>query len=506
MPAVATLLSQPSLGLSKLCGDEHRAFQAVRLADEPADAWRFAPGDLRLTEQALAPEQMHALFQSAPAAVGYALTPRRRAVPDGLLTLAQAQGTVLFTLPPTLSLERLRLEAVRLLTEEHLAALNLTATVQGYVLETLRSPKPERDLLKRLHDLTGANFVLHSTWGSVIASAGERLLLDVPTLLDRPTGPVKVGGRYIWLVRLETAGRLHGFLGVTNLAKVYLPLLDMATGVLTLSASRQAQEVQAEQHRRDALFNSWLAGSDPQRITERLQELGFGPELRYTVVVAAPTGLTKPQQQRRREHAVSKLQAVGDHYFLSLAVPALSIRRPSHCAWAYAGDETQVEPLYKALSRATGVPCRLGSSLPTQGVRGLTTAYHQADVVTRTTAPSGYAFFSQLDPLHWTLEQQPTPRLHALHDGLVGALKQADKSGKLWRTLKAYLASTDSLEGLASTLHIHVNTLRYRLGKIESLLGLPLNRPESLARLYLAVQLEAVLSASDSGSDIVANG
>ncbi|MEJ2357404.1 MAG: helix-turn-helix domain-containing protein [Deinococcales bacterium] len=125
-------------------------------------------------------------------------------------------------------------------------------------------------------------------------------------------------------------------------------------------------------------------------------------------------------------------------------------------------------------------------------------AYRQAALAAQAVeASSGVGRFDAFDPVYWVLSQQPEPNLRAFRDRLVGPIKSAD-DGKLWRTLVAYLANPDDLQTLAERLHIHVNTLRYRLKRIEGLIHQPLQRPETLAMLHLAEQVDAMLERSGS--------
>ena len=106
----------------------------------------------------------------------------------------------------------------------------------------------------------------------------------------------------------------------------------------------------------------------------------------------------------------------------------------------------------------------------------------------------GARSFASVEPVTWLLQGQSAEDLQTLHAELVGTLEAGDSSGKLKRTLHAYLRSPNDMTSLAAELHIHVNTLRYRLGRIETLIGLPLSEPQTLAKLYLAEQIEALLS------------
>ncbi|MFJ6383262.1 PucR family transcriptional regulator [Kitasatospora sp. NPDC092039] len=59
----------------------------------------------------------------------------------------------------------------------------------------------------------------------------------------------------------------------------------------------------------------------------------------------------------------------------------------------------------------------------------------------------------------------------------------------LVRTLEAFLRSDGSWTRCAGQLHVHVNTLRYRIGRIEELTGRDLSRLEDRVDFYLALEL-----------------
>ncbi len=68
-------------------------------------------------------------------------------------------------------------------------------------------------------------------------------------------------------------------------------------------------------------------------------------------------------------------------------------------------------------------------------------------------------------------------------------LIQKDKNGSLHKTLKAYFSQNASFGLTANQLNIHRNTLRYRLDKIDSILGMELHNLDDLMRLYLAFKM-----------------
>ncbi|WP_344340696.1 PucR family transcriptional regulator, partial [Kitasatospora putterlickiae] len=59
----------------------------------------------------------------------------------------------------------------------------------------------------------------------------------------------------------------------------------------------------------------------------------------------------------------------------------------------------------------------------------------------------------------------------------------------LVRTLEAFLRADGSWTRCAAQLHVHVNTLRYRIGRVEELTGRDLSRLEDRVDFYLALEL-----------------
>ena len=61
---------------------------------------------------------------------------------------------------------------------------------------------------------------------------------------------------------------------------------------------------------------------------------------------------------------------------------------------------------------------------------------------------------------------------------------------QLLETLTAYLAADQNVNVAAEVLHVHPNSLRYRLGRVEDLLGRSLRSPATMADLYVALRAE----------------
>lgn len=67
-------------------------------------------------------------------------------------------------------------------------------------------------------------------------------------------------------------------------------------------------------------------------------------------------------------------------------------------------------------------------------------------------------------------------------------LKQEDAKGILIKTLIVFFAQNCDLAQTCAELHIHRNTLRYRLDKIEHITRLKINNIDEKTQLYLALK------------------
>lgn len=92
--------------------------------------------------------------------------------------------------------------------------------------------------------------------------------------------------------------------------------------------------------------------------------------------------------------------------------------------------------------------------------------------------------------------------LASLLGGLSGSW-QADELSKIWRdlvvqdvkgvmqkTLQHYFEHNCDLPQTATSLHIHINTQRYRLQRVEDVTGIQINKLKQLIWLYIGMELQ----------------
>jgi DNA-binding PucR family transcriptional regulator len=88
------------------------------------------------------------------------------------------------------------------------------------------------------------------------------------------------------------------------------------------------------------------------------------------------------------------------------------------------------------------------------------------------------------------LASVPAPLLRSFKERLLGPLQQYDDrhDAELIGTLRSFLACDGSWSACASLLYVHVNTVRYRISRIEALTGRDLSALADRVDFFLALR------------------
>jgi DNA-binding PucR family transcriptional regulator len=94
------------------------------------------------------------------------------------------------------------------------------------------------------------------------------------------------------------------------------------------------------------------------------------------------------------------------------------------------------------------------------------------------------------------LQDEEMARAHVA--GALGPLERlpAPERERLLETLAAWLAHQRLTPRIAAELHVHPQTVRYRIGKLRELLGERIETPQGRFELELALRARRALSAS----------
>lgn len=370
-------------------------------------------------------------------------------------TLEDAQALL-----PNAPRSALRAAALRLLGQESLQSLPAAASLLTSLAATLQSHRPERELVQWLALVTGGQAELRSSWGDTVARAGtpsgsqhfeQRLTYE-----GRPIGSLHLWAAPEWQVMFGLAAEF------AKLAR----LQAAAAGASRRRVGERALE---------ALLSGDVSGT-PQHEPCTLAALRLAQPL--------------PHSERNRESHIASLDVlcgVGEGYFRERGLKCLTTVRGDKAIWLWDSHDATREAasLLSALQAATESDFRLGISAAQASQAQASAALVQAEqALSSVRETRSLAVFERLDPLRALLGGAEA---QALAEQLRAQLQESDPGGKLEETLRRYLAHSGPLGELAQNLNIHTNTLRYRLGRIEDVLGGELSEPAFVARVYLAL-------------------
>jgi len=93
------------------------------------------------------------------------------------------------------------------------------------------------------------------------------------------------------------------------------------------------------------------------------------------------------------------------------------------------------------------------------------------------------------------LQVKRPQELQAFAESTLGTVHTYDQrhQTKLGATLHAYMGNRCSVSVTAKALHVHSNTVAYRLRRVEELLGIDLSDPQAMLHLQLAIMIEGIL-------------
>ncbi len=114
----------------------------------------------------------------------------------------------------------------------------------------------------------------------------------------------------------------------------------------------------------------------------------------------------------------------------------------------------------------------------------------QSQAATAKAGDGGAAAGVPVDTHERLLDSVPPSVLRSFRERLLGPLAEYDRrhSSELLPTLRSFLACDGSWSACASRMYLHVNTVRYRIGRIEAITGRDLSALPDRVDFFLALR------------------
>jgi hypothetical protein len=487
---VAELLENPRLRLEPLVtGDLSRVISWVHSSEMP-DPSAYLRGDEVVLSAGIwlwagsSPVQFaDGLAGAHAAAVGFGPSPLVPAVPDELVAACARHRLTLFAVPgdvPFIAVietfveryaedrERALLDA-RQRNEELVVAAQAGSGVRG-VLRVLERHRP------------GDSWVADRRRG-LLAWTGERppaeLVAAAEAVLARgPKEPVELDGRTLVPI-LPTGGDacliVDGELGTLPVGE--RATIEQAVAFLAIELQRDLAVRESERRFAAELFDLVAAG-DAQlpAATARLEAFGLDASAGLVGLVC------EPDDPERGLAALERLLDTREGGSVA-AVKGVQVA----AVLAGAGDLRELaREVYAAVGAAVGV------GGPASDVAELRRSLIEAQQACRFAhrGPAGYALHADIGSHAVLLALQDESVLSTFREALLRPLEEHDarRHTELVRTLELFLESGGAYGSTAAALHVHVNTLRLRLSRIEELTGRSLADMETRVDFFIALR------------------
>jgi hypothetical protein len=260
-------------------------------------------------------------------------------------------------------------------------------------------------------------------------------------------------------------------------------------------------------------------GAALAEIASLMRAAGLSPEGRYLVAAmnAEADRMTGPNADRWRCDLAEGpvVAALGDQIVTLVPLPVgpgadaldgpdlqdVPLAGPGPAAHVFAAWLRDAQPVLE--SDRSRIRITAGISAPAEGVVALAGALHEAQSARRlaairagTASPAPASAVSvvtsdEVASHELLLASVPGSVLRSFRDRLLGPLLAYDERhrAELLPTLREFLACSGSWNACAATMYVHVNTVRYRIRRIEELTGRDLSCLDDQVDFFLALRI-----------------
>lgn len=429
-------------------------------------------------------------------------------VPAEMLEVAEARGFPLVQLPEGVSFDDILNEVLTGLLNQQAEQLARSERVHRAFLQLVLRGDGLPEIARDLADLLDAPAAIVDLEGRVLAHAHLDLLGPVPARLevDLDAGVARdaAGGRELGCVGvpISAGARAHGYVvGVRDGAPPPSDLVALenaaTVAALELTKRREVQAVE-DKYRSDLMHDLLRRVEDRDDVLRRAAGFGWDLDRRLVVVVVRfdePGDPVVPDEVTRRAPLVGVIR------------PAVGARDRGAAVARFSHEVVIVTSAFEgpdARAAATGFARRLldqsrrsadgtlsaGLSRPVDDVTGVAAAYDQASralsIGRRIHGPGAVAHFDDLGAYRVLSLVEDQHELRTFAEDVLGDLAaDTPTAADLRTTLEALIDAGGNVAEAARNLHFHYNTLRYRIEKLEVMVG-PFTTD---ARVRLDVQL-----------------
>jgi purine catabolism regulator len=464
--------------------------------------WRRRPADSMRFVRALA--------RAGAAALGFGLRTASSTTPADLIEVCDRHGLPLIQVPHDMPFSAFSEAVAGYFADERQSGLiralrrdqaMLSSLAQGTGLAGVISMLA-RDYQLRIGLLTHGGQVLAGTTPS--GKADESAAIWRAAAGIRRPAAIEIDGTELSAFPIMLHGQLQACLvcwkPLRDLTEEERAAIEQELAFIGVELAHARTRREIQQHFAAELLDLIDAGeAKVTEVARRLKSLGVDPGLPMTALVIQPKDTS--------EITVGGLAEGAELFFASRGHAATAPQADGRVVViASAGSDREVMELANGLSREfaqEGWDARIGvGGVCHTGVlniqRSLIQAEHALELAIQGDSVMAVTTFTAVGSYSMLFAMQDAQYKRSFVSALLGVLIDHDRGHRtqLVHSLDVYLSAGANWQRAANRLHIHVNTLRYRVSQIERLTGRDLSSMDDRVSFYIALRGAAMLEAS----------
>lgn len=453
------------------------------------------------------------LSDAGVSALGFGIGITFRDIPEALLEEARARSFPVFAIPAPTPFREIVTAASRSLLSSDLRSFQRLVSIQRFLVDALQEPDPRRALMGRLARVLDASVFLVGADGEVEDGLSEPIgehLTQAVAGSPSVAREMELDGWHLFVAPLrDRADVLHGWLVAADKRRSFLnsltrPVIEAAAG--PLMALARLRQVEFDQRRavRAAVLEELLVPQVADVAAAKARALGIDSDKPAQVIVITPSARDRDFAPVQSRWLVEELE----RWAVDRGVPFLISAREREIVGLV---ETVASPLREFLESLSlrDSTVLIGVGRTVEALADVSQAYLDARQAVYSLGciqePEGRVLgFEALDLGSLLISGTPEDRVRPKLDQILGVLRE---NPPLREALVTFFDNEMDVARSAESLFLHPNSLRYRLRRIEELLGRSLKDPSTITSLYIALtadrhsaQAEPALVGSGSGA------
>ena len=304
----------------------------------------------------------------------------------------------------------------------------------------------------------------------------------------------------------DILGVLVVFEDTEKLSQLQILALDRAAHMLTLEFLKQKMAYEVEQNLKDDFLNTMISSHVFQEkdIINMADNFGYDLTGAYLFAVLCYSNnkplheqplLAEKKRMRRILSELLKINSPGAMVFFKNDDVIFLI--PYRSKLPLSADCKEINELFSKIQQvifdAIGVTAYIGVGSVATDVNQIKQSYHEARSTVEfllQTGNQGVMLFQDLGFYQLFSEQHERKRLEAIARKQLHELITSDGSKRTYflRTLERYFHHNGNLRSTSSDLHVHINTLRYRLNILKDIYNIDLNAEKCKFDTHFAIK------------------